>query len=302
MGDGLNLGQIAFPASHLSYRPPDRRRRQPREVVAPVKRPSGAAAGAPPMFAFVAGQTNRPLSQRSSVPLLSSAAQATLAALGVVLLMWSEQIILPNPNQSSRLVAMLVAAPPPPPPPATAAAPAAPAAATSDTRPEAMVNRIREIPMVTAPLDLPTLPPEERPELRLAAAPQVSNSLGGNGWGSAAGSGFGVEGGVGFGSSLSQPGTEPVRVGGAISTPELVHRVEPTYPPDAVAARLEGTVVVEATVDDQGRVRDVKILRSLGALDQAAINAVMQWRYSPLRVNDVAAHFLVTVNVTFRLH
>ena len=183
------------------------------------------------------------------------------------------------------------------------AAPAAPTAAAAVQ--EVTREMRREIPLVQPQLTLPMLPPEERPEIRLAAAPQVSNGLGsafGDGWGSGSGSGFGVEGGVGWGSSLNHSSDEPVRVGGAISTPELLHRVEPVYPPGAVANRLEGTVVVEATVDDQGRVQSVKILRSLGPLDQAAIDAVMRWRYSPLRVNDAPAHFLVTVNVTFRLH
>ncbi len=285
MGDGLNLGRIAFPASHVPYTPPDRRRRKGRDAVV-TTRPESQLSVAPQLFALAAGQVSRPFSQRSSLPLVSSAVQASVIALGFLLFMMSERFILPNPDDSSRLVAMLVAAPPPPPPPAT---------------PEVRATQPRQIPL-QAPLQLPTLPPEERPELRLAAAPQVSNGLGGDGWGSGSGSGFGVEGGVGWGSSLSQPGAEPVRVGGAISTPALVHRVEPTYPPDAVAARIEGTVVVEATVDDRGRVQNVTILRSLGALDQAAIAAVMQWRYSPLRVNDAPAHFLVTVNVTFRLH
>ena len=63
-----------------------------------------------------------------------------------------------------------------------------------------------------------------------------------------------------------------------------------------------GTVVVEATVDEQGHVEAVQVLRSIGPVDQAAINAVMQWRYSPLRVDDVPARFILTVNVSFRLH
>ena len=82
----------------------------------------------------------------------------------------------------------------------------------------------------------------------------------------------------------------------------MIHRVEPVYPPDAVTARVEGTVVVEATVDEDGNVISVKVLRSIAPLDQAAIGAVSQWRYSPLRVNNEAAQFVITVNVSFRLH
>ena len=101
---------------------------------------------------------------------------------------------------------------------------------------------------------------------------------------------------------MSEPGLEPVRVGAGVETPQLVHRVEPAYPPDAVAARVEGTVVVEATVDERGQVQEVRVLRSIESLDQAAIDAGMQWQYSPLRLNDQPARFILTVNVSFRLH
>ena len=101
---------------------------------------------------------------------------------------------------------------------------------------------------------------------------------------------------------MSTPGAETVRVGGAIATPELIHRAEPVYPASAVAARIQGTVVVEATVDERGHVTDTRVLRSIAALDQAAIEAVMQWRYSPLHVNDQPVQFILTVHVSFRLH
>ena len=107
---------------------------------------------------------------------------------------------------------------------------------------------------------------------------------------------------MGFGTGMSEPGLEPVRVGAGVETPELLHRVEPVYPPDAVAARVVGTVVVEATVDERGQVQAVKVLNSIGPLDQAAIDAVMQWRYRPLLVNEQPSQFILTVNVSFRLH
>ena len=112
----------------------------------------------------------------------------------------------------------------------------------------------------------------------------------------------GVEGGVGWGGSMSTPPAGPVRVGQSVASPDLIHRVEPVYPTSAVASRVEGTVVVEATVDEQGHVQEVRVLRSIGPLDQAAIEAVMQWRYLPLRVNDQPSQFILTVHVSFRLH
>ena len=84
------------------------------------------------------------------------------------------------------------------------------------------------------------------------------------------------------------PQRGPIRTGGQIETPELVHRVEPFYPPLAVSAHLEGIVILEAIVDRDGTVAEVKVLRSAGALlDREALLAVRQWRYKPLLLNGI---------------
>jgi protein TonB len=94
----------------------------------------------------------------------------------------------------------------------------------------------------------------------------------------------------------------PVRVGGAITAPALVSRVEPVYPPFAVRAQVQGVVILEATVDRQGRVEEVEILRSIPLLDDAAVAAVRQWRYSPLLLNGKPERFVLTVTVSFSLN
>jgi protein TonB len=93
----------------------------------------------------------------------------------------------------------------------------------------------------------------------------------------------------------------PVRIGGAMKAPALVRRVEPVYPPMALAAHLEGTVILEAIVDKDGAVQEVKVLRSQGMFDKAAIAAVRQWRYSPLLLNGQPERFILTVVLTFGL-
>ena len=302
---GLGLGQISFDASHTpSVSEP---RRQPQRRVTKGPAPTGSSTAAVgPMFALVAGQLDRPLKERSSVPttIFSSLAHAALFAGIFLLISMSDRIALPTPQDTTYLVAMLVAAPPPPPPPAPAAAAPPAAAAAAPPRTDAPPQMLAAPPPNLA-LSLVELPEETPPEPNFAPPPSLSVGLGG-GFGSGSeegsGSGFGVEGGVGWGQGMSSPGLEPVRVGGNVAPPELLSRVEPVYPPDAVADRIEGTVVVEATVDEQGHVEHVKVLRSIGPLDQAAINAVMQWRYSPLRVSDQPARFILTVNVSFRLH
>jgi protein TonB len=94
----------------------------------------------------------------------------------------------------------------------------------------------------------------------------------------------------------------PVRVGGAITAPALVSRVEPEYPPLAVQAQVQGVVILEAIVDRHGRVEDVEILRSIPLLDAAAVRAVKQWRYSPLLLNGRPERFVLTVTVSFSLN
>ena len=69
----------------------------------------------------------------------------------------------------------------------------------------------------------------------------------------------------------------------------------------AVSAKVTGTVILEATVDEQGRVTDVRVLRSIILLDQAAIKAVKQWRYQPLVLNGTPVPFILTVTLSFSL-
>jgi protein TonB len=94
----------------------------------------------------------------------------------------------------------------------------------------------------------------------------------------------------------------PVRIGGQIQAPTLVRRVEPFYPPTAVDARLQGIVILEAIVDRDGTVAEVKVLRSASPLlDREALLAVKQWRYSPLVLNGIRERFVLTVTLTFSL-
>jgi protein TonB len=94
----------------------------------------------------------------------------------------------------------------------------------------------------------------------------------------------------------------PVRIGGQIQAPALLHRVEPIYPPFAVNAHLQGVVILEALVDEDGTVAEVKVLRSPNALlDNAALTAVRQWRYSPLLLNGIRTRFVLTVVLSFYL-
>jgi protein TonB len=93
----------------------------------------------------------------------------------------------------------------------------------------------------------------------------------------------------------------PVRAIGEIKPPKLIHRVEPVYPEIARQARVEGIVILECTTDIYGRVREVKVLRSVPLLDQAAIDAVRQWVYEPMIINGRPRGVIFTVTVRFQL-
>jgi protein TonB len=93
----------------------------------------------------------------------------------------------------------------------------------------------------------------------------------------------------------------PVRVGGAIMVPAQTRKVAPVYPAIAQSARVQGVVIVEAIIDEQGRVANARILRSIPLLDQAAIDAVRQWEYTPTLLNGAPTAVIMTVTVQFAL-
>jgi len=94
---------------------------------------------------------------------------------------------------------------------------------------------------------------------------------------------------------------EPVQVGGTISRPERVRYAAPVYPPLARIARVEGTVILEAILGADGVVREVRVLRSIPLLDEAAVQAVRQWQFTPTLLNGEPVPVVFTVTVVFKL-
>ena len=91
----------------------------------------------------------------------------------------------------------------------------------------------------------------------------------------------------------------PVRVGGNIRAPTKIKDVKPVYPAIAQSARVAGAVTIEATIGPDGKVIDAKVVRSIPLLDQAALDAVRQWEYTPTLLNGVPVPVLVTVTINF---
>ena len=94
----------------------------------------------------------------------------------------------------------------------------------------------------------------------------------------------------------------PVRVGGEVREPRKLKHVNPSYPSMARQARVQGIVILECTIDAQGRIADVRVLRGVPLLDQAAIQAVRQWVYEPTLIDGVPTPVIMTVTVNFRLN
>jgi len=92
-----------------------------------------------------------------------------------------------------------------------------------------------------------------------------------------------------------------VRVGGNIREPRKTKSVDPIYPSAAKEARIQGAVVLEAVISVEGRVEDLNVLRSVPELEEAAIEAVRQWEYTPTLLAGVPVPVIMTVTVNFRL-
>src|SRR4030095_9500886 len=94
---------------------------------------------------------------------------------------------------------------------------------------------------------------------------------------------------------------EPFRIGGDIKPPARIFYQPPVYPTIAQTARVEGIVVLEATIDESGIIRDLRVVRSIPLLDRAALDAVSKWRYTPTRLNGAPVAVIMTVTVPFTL-
>src|SRR5260370_36636391 len=121
----------------------------------------------------------------------------------------------------------------------------------------------------------------------------------GSGPGGGVGSGRGPGYGAGSGGNM---GGGAYRIGGGVSAPTLIFKVEPEYSEEARKAKFQGTVMLNVVVDEKGNPRDIKVTRPLGlGLDQKAIEAVGKWKFSPGKKDGKPVPVLALVEVNFRL-
>jgi protein TonB len=211
---------------------------------------------------------------------------AVLAAIVVVPLLSVGSLPDAGTEVKAFFAPPLELAPPPPPPPP----PSSPARAAARTPVEAPQN-----PAFTVPVETPApLASEDAIDLRFE---------GGVPGGVEGGVPGGVVGGVvgGLPEAPPPPPVKPLRAGLHIAEPRKVRDVPPVYPMTAVMARLEGVVVIECLLDVRGRVQETKVLRGVPLLDEAALEAVRQWAYTPTLVNGEPVPVVLTVTVRFQL-
>jgi protein TonB len=216
-----------------------------------------------------------------TVPLSIIAHVVLFGAVIIIPLMATD--VLPTPPSMMAFVGAPPTPPPPPPPPPSAAPP----------------------PKTPTPVANPNAAPIEAPKQIVPETPSVGVSEGVPG-GVEGGVPGGVMGGVVGGLPEAPPPpppppTAPVRVGGAIKQPNKLKNVPPVYPPIAQSARVQGVVIIEATIGADGKVKDAKVLRSIPLLDQAALDAVKQWVFTPTLLNNVPVPVIMTVTVNFTL-
>jgi protein TonB len=89
------------------------------------------------------------------------------------------------------------------------------------------------------------------------------------------------------------------RTGGQVEPPKLIHRVDPVYPAPARQARVQGVVVMDAAIRTNGSVDRLHVTSGNLLLNQAALDAVKQWKYTPARLNGEPVEVTTTITVTF---
>ena len=161
------------------------------------------------------------------------------------------------------------------------------------------------VPTIVAPPDAP-IPNINSPNLgdplsRIAAASNGIGSGGGigsgnrGGVGSGNGAGFGPGSGGGFGGGA-------YRVGGGVSAPVILQKVDPEYSEEARKAKFSGTVLLKIVVDTSGKVSEAHVVRGIGlGLDEKAIEAVNKWRFKPGTKNGAPVPVVAQIEVNFRL-
>jgi periplasmic protein TonB len=218
-------------------------------------------------------------------------------AIGLMLIM---PLVFTEALPKAQLLTFLVAPPPPPPPPPAAAA-----------EPVRVVHQIQTDMLNTGQLRTPTKIPQKVEMIKEEEAPPPMMATGGVVGGVPGGIPGGQLGGVIGGivnaaNNAAAPKFIPnvpqrVRISQGVTKGLLIHRVEPTYPPLARAARVQGDVILSAVISTTGQIENLQLVSGHPMLVPAAVDAVKQWRYKPYLLNGTPVEVETTITVIFSL-
>jgi periplasmic protein TonB len=214
-----------------------------------------------------------------------------IALVGFMVLL---PLIFTDALPKQQLMTFLVAPPPPPPPPPPAAAP---------------VHVVRQVQtdIVNGELRTPTKIPQKIQMIKEDEAPPqmaAAGVVGGVPGGIPGGQMGGVIGGIISSTPVAVPKVatpQRVRVSSGVSSGLLIRKVQPSYPPLARQARIQGTVVLHAVIGKDGAIDNLTLVSGHPMLAPAAIEAVKQWRYRPYLLNGEPVEVDTEIQVNFTL-
>ena len=211
--------------------------------------------------------------------LVTSVIEVSLLVVAILI-----PLIYPEALPRAAMLTQLVAPPPPPPPPE--------AVHIVHVQSEMMNNQL------TAPTKIPH-------NIMVATAREAPPSTGVAGMEGLGGNSNGVMGGL-FGGTGNGPVVKvappkKINISGGVAAGNLLVKTQPIYPPIAKAARVQGTVVLQATISKTGTIENLRVLNGPAMLQDAAMQAVRTWRYRPYLLDGEPVEVETTVNVIFSL-
>jgi len=213
-----------------------------------------------------------------------------LAILILIPLIYTEAL------PKTMMATMLMAPPPPPPPPPPPAA-----VQVVHVKPQAHLMDAGKLVQPRAiPHDVKIIKEDAEPDMSVGMSGGVPGGVAGGSMGGVLG---GVIGGMGTAPPPPKPKqTGPLRVGGNVQAARIINRVQPVYPPLARQTRISGTVRLHAIIGKDGTIQQLEVMNGHPLLQQAALDAVRQWRYQPTLLNGDPVEVDTTIDVIFSLN
>ncbi len=193
----------------------------------------------------------------------------------------------------SMQLTFLTAPPPPPPPPPPAAKPIRRIIRKRVSQMQA--GKLRAPKAI--PKEIAVIEEEDLPEDMRGVAFGVAGGIPGGQIGGVMG---GVLGGIPS-AAPPPPPQKPIRVSSGVQSAKVIRKVNPTYPPIARQARIQGVVRLEAIIAKDGSIQNLRVIQGHPLLVQSALQAVKQWRYAPTLLNDQPVEVITYIDVIFKL-